>query len=32
MVENEFYGQREHGPYQIFNIGDLVLEKGGTLR
>ena len=32
MVENEFYGQIVHGPYEIFNIGDLVLEKGGTLR
>jgi len=32
MVENEFYSQIVHGPYEIFNIGDLVLEKGGTLR
>jgi pimeloyl-ACP methyl ester carboxylesterase len=32
MVENEFYSQLVHGPYQIFNIGDLVLEGGGTLR
>lgn len=32
MVENEFYSQLVHGPYQIFNIGDLVLEGGDTLR
>jgi homoserine acetyltransferase len=32
MVENEFYSQLVHGPYKIFNIGDIVLERGGTLR
>ena len=29
---NEFYSQTVHGPYEVFNIGDLVLEDGGTLR
>src|SRR5271169_210165 len=32
MIENEYYGQLAHGPYEIFDIGDLVLEHGGTLR
>jgi hypothetical protein len=32
MIENEFYSRAAHGPYETFNIGDLVLEDGGTLR
>lgn len=32
MIENEFYSRTVHGPYETFNIGDLVLEDGGTLR
>ena len=32
MVENEYYTQAVHGPYECFNIGDLVLEEGGTIR
>jgi len=32
VVENEFYSQAVHGPYETFNIGDLVLEDGGKLR
>ena len=32
MVVNEFYGQGAHGPYETFDIGDLPLEAGGTLR
>lgn len=32
MVENPFYGQAIHGPYQVANIGDLVLDCGITLR
>lgn len=32
LAENEFYGKLVHGPYEKFNIGDLVLERGGTLR
>jgi homoserine O-acetyltransferase/O-succinyltransferase len=31
-VDNEFYSQTLHGPYETFNVGDLVLEGGGTLR
>ena len=32
VVVNEFYGQGTHGPYETFDIGDLLLEAGGTLR
>ena len=32
MIENEFYSRAVHGPYETFNIGDLVLEDGGTPR
>jgi hypothetical protein len=32
MIENEFYSRAVQGPYETFNIGDLVLEDGGTLR
>ena len=24
MIENEFYSRAVHGPYETFNIGDLV--------
>ena len=32
MITNEYYSQAGHGPYELFNIGDLVLEEGGTIR
>jgi homoserine O-acetyltransferase/O-succinyltransferase len=32
MIENEFYGQEGHGPYELHSIGDLQLEEGGTIR
>jgi homoserine O-acetyltransferase/O-succinyltransferase len=32
MFENEYYSQALHGPYEIAEIGDLVLEEGMTLR
>jgi homoserine O-acetyltransferase len=32
MIENTYYGQALHGPYEIADIGDLVLEEGGTIR
>jgi len=32
MIENAFYSQEVHGPYELHNIGDLVLEDGGTIR
>lgn len=31
-MENEFYTQAAHGPYDTYNVGDIVLEGGGTLR
>src|ERR1700760_1009403 len=32
MVQNDYYSQDVHGPYELHNIGDLVLEDGGTIR
>ena len=32
MIENPYYSQQGHGPYELHNIGDLELEEGGTLR
>ncbi len=32
MVENGYYSQEVHGPYELHDIGDLELEEGGTLR
>jgi homoserine O-acetyltransferase len=32
MVDNEYYSQAVHGPYETFDIGDLVLEEGSTIR
>lgn len=32
MIDNNYYSQENHGPYEIHNIGDFVLEEGGTLR
>ena len=32
MIENEYYGQEGHGPYELHSIGDLQLEEGGTIR
>jgi homoserine O-acetyltransferase len=32
MIDNEYYSQAVHGPYETFNIGDLALEEGGTIR
>ena len=31
MVENSYYSQDIHGPYEFYDIGDLVLEEGGTI-
>ncbi|MGD0472950.1 MAG: alpha/beta fold hydrolase [Candidatus Velthaea sp.] len=31
MVDNPFYSQENHGPFEIANIGDLALEDGGTI-
>lgn len=32
MIENAYYSQEGHGPYELHAIGDLPLEEGGTLR
>ena len=32
MIENAYYGQEGHGPYEMHSIGDLQLEEGGTIR
>lgn len=32
MIENQYYSQEGHGPYELHGIGDLDLEEGGTLR
>lgn len=32
MTTNPFYSQENHGPYELYDIGNLDLEEGGTLR
>ena len=32
MIDNSYYSQEVHGPYELHDIGDLDLEAGGTLR
>ena len=32
MIENSYYGQALHGPYEVQDIGNLELEEGGTIR
>ena len=32
MIENPYYTQEGHGPYALYDIGDFLLEEGGTLR
>lgn len=32
MLENEYYSQEVHGPFEYFDLGDFPLERGGTLR
>src|SRR5690348_13610378 len=32
MLDNEYYSQDIHGPYELYNLGDFVLEEGGTIR
>jgi homoserine O-acetyltransferase len=31
MTENSYYGQEEHGPYELIDIGTLELEEGGLI-
>ena len=32
MIENSYYSQEMHGPYEVHDIGNLELEEGGTIR
>ena len=32
MINNTYYTQEVHGPYELHDIGDLQLEEGGTIR
>ena len=32
MIDNSYYSQEVHGPYELFDLGDLNLEDGGTIR
>ncbi len=32
VIENPYYSQDTHGPYELFPLGDFVLEEGYTLR
>ena len=32
MVNNSYYSQDLHGPYELHNVGDLELEEGSTIR
>ena len=31
MEENYYYSQENHGPYQLFSLGDFHLEDGGVI-
>src|ERR1700751_4687248 len=32
MINNSYYSQEVHGPYELHDIGNLDLEEGGTIR
>ncbi len=32
MINNSYYSQDLHGPYELHDIGNLDLEEGGTIR
>lgn len=32
MIQNSYYTQEVHGPYEMFDVGNLDLEEGGTIR
>lgn len=32
MIENSYYSQEVHGPYELHDIGNLELEEGGMIR
>ena len=31
MIMNDYYSQKNHGPYELYNIGDFELEEGGKI-
>ena len=31
MIQNDYYSQELHGPYELISIGALELEEGGTI-
>ena len=32
MIENSYYSQDVHGPYELYDVGNLELEEGRTIR
>ena len=32
MINNDYYSQNVHGPYELHDVGNLALEEGGTIR
>src|SRR5215475_5655711 len=32
MIDNSYYSQEVHGPYELYEVGNLELEEGGTIR
>ena len=32
MINNSYYSQDVHGPFELHDIGNLELEEGGTIR
>ena len=32
MINNEYYSQENHGPFELFNLGDFPLESGEVLK
>ena len=32
MINNPYYSQEVHGPYELYDVGNLDLEEGGTIR
>ena len=32
MPDNSYYTQANHGPFELFDLGDFTLEDGGTIR
>jgi hypothetical protein len=32
MIDNSYYSQDVHGPYELYDIGNFDLEEGGTIR